>query len=84
MPEMIQAVFAVIKLLGVFGVILTAIITMYALKEGLVETAIGFGAIFFLIIFFGWNEIVGRQFMMSFMLAIVTGITIAFIFLANR
>ena len=84
MSDVIQALWAVIKLLGVFGTILTAIITMYALKEGLIEAATGFGAIFFLIIFFGWHEFLGEAFMVSFLLAIITGLTIAFIVWATR
>lgn len=84
MLEVIHALWAVIKVLGVLGVILTAIITMYALKEGLIEAVVGFGSIFFLIIFLGWHEIVGEQFMVSFLLAIITGLVIAFIVWATR
>jgi hypothetical protein len=84
MPETIQAVWALLKVLGVFGTVLSGVVVLYALKEGVVEAATGFGAIFFMFIFLGWDKFVGMQFMMSFMLAIVVGLVIAVIFWANR
>ena len=78
MLEMIQALWAVVKVLGVLGLIISAIVIYVSIKEGLIQTAIGFGSIFFLIILFGWHEFLGEQFMVTFMLAIVVGIAIAF------
>ena len=70
--------------MGLFGMMMIVVVASCALKEGLVVAATGFGAIFFLILFFGWDKIIGEEAMVRFLIAIVTGLIIAFFVWANR
>jgi len=48
------------------------------MQEGLVPAATGFVGLFFLICFLGWDKFLGDEFMAKFMIAILTGLGIAF------
>jgi len=64
--------------MGLLGMIGIVIVIYCALDQGLVLAAVGFASIFFLICFFGWNEFFGEEFMAKFMIAVGTGLLIAF------
>ena len=58
--------------------ILSAIITVLALRDGLIQVAIGCCSIGFLIIFFKWDVILGEYFMTRSMVAVGLGLIVAF------
>ena len=58
--------------------ILSAIVTVMALREGLIQVAIGFGSLFFFILMMGWDKILGKYVMVHGMIAIGLGLIVSF------
>ena len=77
LSETCEIIWIIIKNMHLW-LILSAIVTIMALREGLIQIAIGFGALFLLILMFKWDVILGEYIMTRSMIAIGLGLIIAF------
>jgi len=81
MSEFLTAFFevtwAIVKNMHLW-LILSAFVTLMAMKEGLIQVAVGFAGLFFLILFLGWDKILGDYIMVHGMIAVGLGLLIAF------
>ena len=64
--------------MGILGMLGILFVVYYCMQEGLIPAATGFVGLFFLICFLGWDKFLGDEFMAKFMIAVLTGLGIAF------
>ena len=78
MSEFLTVLWNFVCGMGILGMLGILFVAYYALQEGLVPAATGLVSIFFLILIFGWEEFLGEEFMVKFIIAVLTGLGIAF------
>jgi hypothetical protein len=77
MLETLQFLWLIVKILHVW-LILSAAITIMALKEGLVQVAVVFGGLFVMLLYFNQDEILSIETVSRIFLALIVGLVVAF------
>jgi hypothetical protein len=77
MLETLQFLWLIVKILHVW-LILSAAITVMALKEGLVQVAVVFGGLFVMLLYFNRDEYLSIETISRICLALIVGLVVAF------
>ena len=77
MEDVINTIWIIIKNLHLW-LIVSFIVCIMAAKEGVIQVAVGIGAIFFLILFLKLDVIIGNYIMTRFIIAVGVGLFVGF------
>ena len=77
MTEIFELIWVIVVNMHLW-LIISAIVTVMALRDGLIQIAVGFAGLFLFVLMQGWDKIIGEYIMVHLMIAIGLGLIIAF------